>query len=226
MGSKLRRLLGSADPIHQSGPARIAGTALVVLTVLLFGVACGSSPHPAAQRAAPSPAPPLTEGQLQEKYLAQRNEGRSLLERKQYGRALDAFLSANAIRPNAPDTLLGIGKCYAGLEYYEKAREYWDRFVELDREHDGPTYFMIAGLYWTRLGLPDAAIRLLTTAIGQSTDPAGGRYYLLRGNIYAATGKADAARADLTEARTLGLAAKNPELVAEAEAALAKLDAQ
>lgn len=217
--TRLAAVPGSGVPSPGSIAVPTPTLAIALCLALALLASCAGGPP----KGAPNSQPVLSEGQLQEKYIAKRNEAKSLLERRQYGRALDAYLEANRIRPASSDTLLGIGESYVGLEYYERAKEYFDRFLEVDKEHDSATYYTIAQVYWGELGLSDAAIRLLTVAIGSSPERGSGWYYLLRGTIYAKMAKADSATADLNEALATGQALKDARLVAEANDALLAL---
>jgi tetratricopeptide (TPR) repeat protein len=158
-------------------------------------------------------APQLTEGQLQEQYIARRNEGRKLLESRQYGKALDAYLEANEIRTNSAEILLGIGQAYLGLEYWDKAKTFFDRYLALEKDRDPETYRMIARLYGDRLEFFDLAVKVWSKAIdANAASPLATDYYN-RGLMYQRLGKKDEPVADYKVAIDLARKNKDDKLV-------------
>ena len=165
-------------------------------------------------------SPQLSEGQLQEQYITRRNDGKRLLEAKQYGKALDAFLEANEIRQGNPVVLLGIGQAYVGLEYYEKAKKYFDRYLEVEKDCDPAIYRSIARVYADHLETYDAAAKLYGKAIDAEPPEAAGWDYLRRGETELWAGSKDQALADFNKALEQGQKTKDAKLVQAAKDAI------
>ncbi len=207
---------------------RVSAVALLCLGLS----ACGSLPSSSPQAAKSVSA--LSEGQLQEAYIARRDEGRRLLESKRFGPALDSFLAALRIRPASSDALLGIGRSYAGLEYYEKAKEYFDHYLEIEKDRDSAVYYSIALVYGDKLFLGEAAVRLLTKAIEAATAkaPVNGDQGLLAISFYQRAqflqrlGKRDDAVSDYGRALDIAQRGKDTRLVVLCKDALGRLAAQ
>lgn len=197
-----------------------SGLAIVCAALFVLSSCAGLAP---ASRAAPAPKPQLSEGQLQERYLSLRNEGRRLLEAKRYGAALDSYLAANEIRPNAAEILLGVGQAYLGLEYWDRAKLWFDRYLAAEKDRDPAVYRLIARLYGDRLEAWDLAVKVWSKAIDASADAPQAQDFWFRGLALQNLGRKDDAVADFRSALDLARKAKDDKLAAQATNAMAAL---
>jgi len=204
--------------------------ALSALAALLLLASCetlaaGNQQVTAKPQGEIKKSPQLTEGQLQEQFILKRSDGRRSLEAKKYGAALDAYLEANEIRANSPDILLGIGQAYMGLEYWDKAKVYFDRYLAIEKDRNAEIYRMIAHLYADQLEFFDLAAKVWTKAIETSPQGPLSTDYYGRGLAYARLSqpKRDDAIADFKLAIDLATKAKDDKTVALATKAMAGL---
>lgn len=199
-------------------PNRHLVRAACALAILCSLASCASVDKPKGEV---KRSPQLTEGQLQELYIARRNEGRKLLEGRQYGKALDAYLEANEIRANTPAVLLGIGRAYLGLEYPEKARRYFDKYLEVEKDNDAAVYRELALAYAGPLAALEMAVKAYAKAIAAGEGKEAGWDLLRRGEILLRLGKKDEAAADFSRALETGQRMKDVRLIQAAKDALA-----
>jgi tetratricopeptide (TPR) repeat protein len=197
----------------------------IAASTLLSG--CGTLMPKAADQARPElpKAPQLSEGELQERYIFRRNEGRRLLEAKKFGNALDAFLEANSIRGNSPDIQLYIAEAYVGLEYYDKARAFFDRYLALEKDRNPDTYRMIARIYGEQLELWDLSGKLWARVIDATSQSPIATDFMSRGRVLQRLGRKDEAIADFNRTADLAKKNKDEKLYNEANAASASLAA-
>jgi tetratricopeptide (TPR) repeat protein len=198
----------------------LAAAGLLALLVSCETLLPGTSAKPQGEV---KKSPQLTEGQLQEKFIARRNEGKRLLDAKKWGDALDAYLEANEIRGNAAEILLGIGQAYMGLEYWDKAKIFFDRYIVIEKDKDATVYRMIATFYDGKLDSPESAVKLMGKAIDASVENPLASDFWYRGQLYQQLGKKEEAIADYRVAVDLAKKAKDDKLVTQATTAMAAL---
>lgn len=186
---------------------------------------CGTlaTPPTAKPQGEVKKSPNLTEGQLQEKYILRRNEGKRLLDAKKWGEALDAYLEANSIRQNMPDILLGIGDAYYGLEYWEKAAIFYDRYLKNEKDQNPAVYARLAVFFADKLENLGTAIALMSKAIEAREDPPRATDFLYRGRLMESAGRNVDAIADYKMAQDLAAKAKDDRTVQDATKALAAI---
>jgi len=120
---------------------------------------------------------------------------------KYYQMAIEDFLKALQIKSDNTDALLGIANTYSQIGQFEKAIPYYDKYIEIEKEHDKTEAIMWRGTAYNRTGKYDKAINDFMSILKK--DPNNDEAYFRIGVVYFDMKKYNEAYEYLTKSITL-----------------------